>query len=230
MSTYCELRQQGLLQHVRPELLIVLLGLALAAGCSSSSEEAAPPVEPPPPPPPGVPPLAATPISLDDGHTVGSAHWPDGDTSVGGQGQPVAGLECLVSLPQTYHVHAHLSIFLNGQQLAVPSDVGIVAQSPTSNCLYPVHTHNMTGMIHLEAAAPTTFTLGQFFSIWGQPLESADIAGLLGMPVVIYVTDNGVVSEATGDWSTIELVSHRLITIQVGTPITEIPNYTWSGM
>jgi hypothetical protein len=47
---------------------------------------------------------------------------------------------------------------------------------------------------------------------------------------VVYVTDNnGVVTLAAGDWKEIELLSHREITIQVGTPIDQIPNYTWSS-
>ena len=49
------------------------------------------------------------------------------------------------------------------------------------------------------------------------------------MPIVIFLTDNGVVTEADSDWQNIELKSHREITIQVGTPISEIPNYTWAG-
>ncbi len=94
----------------------------------------------------------------------------------------------------------------------------------------PLHTHDHSGKIHVEAAAPATFTLGQLFAIWGQPLESTNVAGLAGMPVTLYVTDNnGVVTEATGNWSEIELLSHREITIQVGSPVTEIPNFTWSG-
>ena len=32
-----------------------------------------------------------------------------------------------------------------------------------------------------------------------------------------------------GDPAAIELTSHRLITIQIGTPLTEIPNFTWTG-
>ena len=48
--------------------------------------------------------------------------------------------------------------------------------------------------------------------------------------LVVYVTDNGVVTRATGDWNAIELTSHREVTIQVGTRITEIPNFTWSAM
>ncbi|HEX2583678.1 MAG TPA: hypothetical protein VHL14_01000 [Steroidobacteraceae bacterium] len=130
---------------------------------------------------------------------------------------------------QAYHVHAHLSIFLNGEQLAVPSHIGIVETSPTSHCNYATHTHDHTGMLHVEAPAAGLFTLGQVFALWGQPLSYNDIAGLSGIPVVVYITDNGVVTQYTGDLSAIELLSHREITIQIGTPITEIPAYMWVG-
>jgi hypothetical protein len=54
------------------------------------------------------------------------------------------------------------------------------------------------------------------------------VAGITGKPIVIYVTDqNGVVTQADGNWGDLELLSHREITIQVGTPIEAIPNYTW---
>jgi hypothetical protein len=174
-----------------------------------------------------VPPLSPTVVDLNDNHTVGTAHWPEGETADGAQGQTIQGLECLPTMPETYHVHSHLSIFLNGEALAVPGEIGII--DGATSCYYSIHTHDMSGKLHVEAAAPATFTLGQFFALWGEPLENTNIAGLVGMPVVIYVTDNGVVTEATGDWHAIELKSHREITIQVGTPITEIPNFHWSA-
>ena len=59
----------------------------------------------------------------------------------------------------------------------------------------------------------------QAFAPWGE-------TGFL-LP---HVVDNGVVTENTGDWSAIELTSHRTITIQVGTDIAEVPNVTWSGL
>lgn len=219
-----------------PGLLLVLLGVALA-GCSSSDSSdpepapPAPPAPPPPtpPPPPALPPISATAISLDDGHQVGATRWPNGNTSMGGQGQPVGGLECAASSPVGVHIHAHLSIFLNGEALAVPNEIGHVDLSPTTNCHYQLHSHDATGLVHVHSATPTTFTLGQYFAIWGQTLSSTDIAGLTGMPVVVYVTDNGIVTQNTGDWSAIELNTHREITIQVGTAITEIPNFVWTG-
>jgi hypothetical protein len=48
-------------------------------------------------------------------------------------------------------------------------------------------------------------------------------------PPITCTATHGVVTEATGDWNDIELLSHREITIQIGTPIDEIPNYTWSA-
>jgi hypothetical protein len=81
----------------------------------------------------------------------------------------------------------------------------------------------------VEAAAPGTFTLGQMFQIWGQPLTDTNIAGITGLPVEVFVTDNGTVVEVESatEWDDIELRDRRLITIVVGTPVTEIPNYTW---
>jgi len=177
-----------------------------------------------------VPPLASSTIPLDDRHQVGDAHWPDGDTADGGQGQPVAGLTCDVT-SEAYHVHSHLSIYLNGASVAVPSQIGIVEPTPTTQCNYSVHTHDRSGIIHVEAPAAGTFTLGQLFALWGEPLSYTDVGGNPGLPVVVYVTDNDVVTQYTGDLTAIELLSHREITIQIGTPaITYIPHYTWSGM
>jgi hypothetical protein len=175
--------------------------------------------------------VSTTVIDVEDGHRVGVDHWPAGNSSTGGQGQDIGTMRCLSSQPVTFHVHTHLSIFLNGEHLALPQAVGFVTGAPNGDCHYPLHTHDATGMIHVHATAPTTFTLGQFFQTWGESLTSTDIGGLTGMPVRVFVTDNGVATEITNasDWPNIELTSRRHVTIQVGTDITEIPQYTWIG-
>jgi len=105
-----------------------------------------------------------------------------------------------------------------------------VKQSNGINCFYEIHTHDSSGKIHVEAPAEGTFTLGQLFTIWGEPLTNTNVAGLTGLPVVVYVTDtDGVVTQVDSDWDKIELKSHREITIQVGTAITEIPYFDWSA-
>lgn len=228
--TTSELPRDGL-RRVRPQLSWMLLGVALAlAGCSSGGSDNAPtpPAPPPPPPPAAIPPVSSTIIDVEDGHRVGVEHWPAGNSSTGGQGQPIGTMECLASQPIAFHVHTHVAIFLNGEQLAIPSRLGFVTGT-SNDCHYPLHTHDWSGVIHVHAPAPTTFTLGQVFATWGQTLSSTDVAGLTGMPVRVFVTDNGVATENTGDWSAIELTSHRHITIQVGTDIAEIPQYTWIG-
>ena len=45
----------------------------------------------------------------------------------------------------------------------------------------------------------------------------------------LYVTDNGVVTRWEDDPALIELRSHRLITIQIGTQLSELPNFVWTG-
>ena len=83
--------------------------------------------------------------------------------------------------------------------------------------------------IHVVSATAGTFTLGQFFQIWGQPLTNTNVAGVTGLPVEIHVTDNGTVMKVEeADWANIELKSHREITIELWTPTTEIPNFTWT--
>lgn len=62
----------------------------------------------------------------------------------------------------------------------------------------------------------------------GQPFGIDNVAGLTGKPIVIGVTgQNGVVTQTADNWGDIDLLSHREITIQVGTPIEEVPNFTW---
>jgi hypothetical protein len=63
-----------------------------------------------------------------------------------------------------YHVHAILHVYVNGRRQIVPPDVGIDVQH---NLLASLHTHDATGVIHMEATAPFPFRLADFFDVWG---------------------------------------------------------------
>jgi hypothetical protein len=219
--------------------LLALVGIAVAACDSGGSDDDSgtpntpPPTTPPPPPPPAadVPPLASTATSLDGVGVVGTMYWNNGmHTPDGGQGGPVDGLTCEATSPVGYHVHAHLSIFMSGDQLMIPSRIGFVEPTATSECHYPMHTHNRSGIVHMHASAPTDFTLGQFFEIWGRPLERDNVADFTNMPIRFFVVDeDNVVEEHTGDPAEILLIDHRDITIQIGAEdLTEIPDYVWT--
>ena len=224
----------------RTQLAALVLGVGVVlAGCggggssspppsSTQPPPATPPPPPPPPPPPSggtvLPPISTTVQDITDNHRIGTAHWSDPQTD----GTPIGAFTCVVNPPQTFHVHSHLSIILNNEALAIPQYVG-ASPSGTTHCFYPIHTHDSSGKIHVESAAAGTFTLGNLFSIWKQPLTNTNVAGITGLPIEIFVTEGGVVTKIEeADWANIEFKDDREITIGVGTPITEIPNVIWA--
>ena len=216
---------------------VALLSCGGGGGDSAPSGVAAPaptpaPAPPPPPPPPApIPPMAQPPLDIS-GMTgrVGIDFWGDNSTANGGNGTPVDGLGCFNPLDSTFHIHSHLAVVLNGQLLTVPVNIGRVFPTATQpGCLYQLHNHDQGGRMHIENATPFSPTLGNWFHIWGQPLARDNVGGITGMPIVFYVTDNGVVTRWDDDPALIELKSHRLITIQIGTQLTELPNFTWTG-
>lgn len=180
------------------------------------------------------PPFSTTPVAIKRGET-GASNGQSGlednlFNKKGGQGDPVDGLLCYGARNQTefkelYHVHSHLAIFKDGVRLAVPPFIGITGDDtiPNTFCIYPLHTHDATGAIHVEPVNNNPITLGQFFKIWGQPLSRTNVAGQTSMPVVVYLNDAGNLRKYQGDLASIELKSNRSIVIQLGKPLIEIP-------
>ena len=62
------------------------------------------------------------------------------------------------------HTHQHLDIYINGEKIDVPSDIGI---NKEEGFISPIHTHDLSGVIHVESPTVEDFTLGQFFGVWG---------------------------------------------------------------
>ena len=76
---------------------------------------------------------------------------------------------------ETYHIHAVLRVFVDGKPVAVPQGIGI---DQGSNFFSSLHTHDTTGVIHMETDNPYPFTLGQFFTIWGVKLSKTQLGGM----------------------------------------------------
>ena len=142
-------------------------------------------------------------------------------------GQPVDGIRCDQMEGSLMHIHQHLTILDHGKRVTIPDDVGrpLVAQ-----CFYWLHTHTPDGLIHVESPSFRTFTLGNFFDVWGQPLSKADVAGAKPKKTERVVTwVNG--SRYAGDPRKIELVQHLDVTIEVGPPYRKPrPFADWNGM
>jgi hypothetical protein len=79
---------------------------------------------------------------------------------------------------ENFHIHAMLHIYVDGLLQPVPKDVGIEASKGFETSL---HTHDATGIIHMEAPHPYHFTLGDFFAVWGVKLGPAQVGGLTGL-------------------------------------------------
>jgi hypothetical protein len=80
--------------------------------------------------------------------------------------------------------------------------------------IYWLHTHDTTGIIHMEAPAHVSFTLGEFFDMWGQPLTAGQVGPAHG-PLTVFV--NG--RRQGGDPRSIPLTAHDVIQLDVGTKV-----------
>jgi hypothetical protein len=149
-------------------------------------------------------------------------------------GQTIDGVECSTSEQLKFHIHAHLTIFVNGKQQQVPGGIGIpdAVSTPTQGggsfifsgkCLYWLHTHTADGIIHVESPKVATYTLGQFFDEWGQPLSSSQVGPAKGKVTAIV---NGQVFQ--GNPRAIPLASHENLQLEVGTPLVTPQFINWS--
>ena len=124
----------------------------------------------------------------------------------------VDGIACETVEHFTFHVHAHLDIFVDGLPFSVPASIGI----KENTCLYWLHTHRNDGIIHIESPQKHDFTLSQFFDIWkhtGQLMPSAN------QEPIIYVNGNLVTTKLRD----IPLNAHDEIVLLYGNPPPNIP-------
>ena len=151
-------------------------------------------------------------------------------------GQAVDGISCQGGEQTLFHVHARLTIFVDGRSERVPAGVGIAepeAEQTTGGpfvargaCFSWLHTHAADGIIHIESPVQRAFTLGNFFDVWGQPLSSSQVGPAKGH--VTALVDGKV---WLGDPGAIRLKSHRQIQLEVGRPLVgQVRIKDWAGL
>jgi hypothetical protein len=156
-------------------------------------------------------------------------------TNTGLTGQTVDGVSSNDMEQVAFHIHAHLAIFVNGTQKLVPYGIGIVAPyqlqtipagEPAAGTafvgggskFYWLHTHDETGVIHIESPAQKTYTLGQFFDEWGQQLGPNQVGPSSGK-VTAYVNGKAF----TGNPRDIPLDAHSVIQLDLGKDVAPQP-------
>jgi hypothetical protein len=151
-------------------------------------------------------------------------------------GATVDGIQCQTQEQVIFHIHAHLAVFVSGRPGVIPEGIGIApprseeqsASGPfvvAGSCFYWLHSHTDDGVIHIESPLQRTYTLGDYFDIWHQPLSATEVGRASG-PVTAYV--NGHLF--AGDPRTIPLNAHAVIQLDVGTKVAPLPYTFPSGL
>jgi hypothetical protein len=140
-------------------------------------------------------------------------------------GEQIDGIACQAGEQVLFHIHAHLTIYARGVARQVPAGIGIappyeVEATPRgalragASCLFGLHKHSADGIIHTESPVKRTYTLGEFFDIWGQPLDREHLGPTHGPVTALF---NGRVF--TGNPRQIPLLAHAQVQLEVGRPL-----------
>ena len=138
----------------------------------------------------------------------------------------IQGVECDPTEGTVFHVHAHLDLIVDSKSATIPAGIGI----KPNECLYWLHTHNTSGVIHIESPQQTTFTLGQFIQVWDNtPGISPKFEEITHGDKNIRVFVNGV--EVKDNYENIKLSAHDEIALVSGNISQPIPSsYEFGGL
>lgn len=126
---------------------------------------------------------------------------------------PVDSIFCDQLEQTAVHYHALVYIYINGQQVQIPQGVGIASDG---SCYYWMHTHNTTGVVHMEAPSGRDFTLGNFLDIWSTKFTQLGYRNELSSANgwTVYIGSQ----KYNGDFHNIVLKSHMIVTLAYNSP------------
>ena len=146
------------------------------------------------------------------GLQTGPAPW-DANTADLAQRLHAIGVPPLSPVEGTViHIHQHLDIYVDGHRVTVPAGVGI---DPAAGYA-PLHTHDPSGIIHVESPTVRTYTLGEFFAVWGVRFTPTCLGGECaggGRQLRLYVNGRPYQGDPTG----LVLASHQELVVAYGT-------------
>jgi hypothetical protein len=177
----------------------IVLGLVLSRGGSSAAVTSA----------------STIPWGEIPGLQTGPPPW-DNSSAVLSDRLGLLNLDQLGQEGQVIHIHQHLDVYVNGKKVTVPALIGI---DTTNQFLTQVHTHDSTGIVHVESPTERSFTLGEFFGEWGVKLTGRCLSTFCGH---LHWWVNG--KKMIGNPAQLVLKAHQEIVIATGRPPFPVPS------
>jgi hypothetical protein len=145
---------------------------------------------------------------------TGPPPWPAEKTNLRARLR-VLGLPALSRPGTTLHTHQHIDVFVDGRRVAVPGGIGI-----GEDFISPIHTHETSGLIHVESPTRRSFSLAEFFGVWGVRLTKRCLGGKCDRAGV-HLFVNG---RKSTDPNLIVLTPHQEIVVVLGRPPRPVPS------
>lgn len=127
----------------------------------------------------------------------------------------ISGITCDQTEHLVYHNHTKLVINdKNNQSLTIPAGIGIVP----NECIFWLHTHDDSGIIHVESPSKVSFTLGQFLQVWNAFGNSSFITDVLRNDIqgdVSILLENSTSVEPSSNIVNIPLEDLAIITLDL---------------
>lgn len=148
----------------------------------------------------------------------------------------VDGIECQRDEKLAFHIHAHVTLFVDGKARALPGGIGVWPKLEKQSglpgqfvltqgeCLSWLVTRFSDGLVHIESPVTRSFVLGELFDVWGEPLGPHELGPAKGK--VTAILDGKV---WVGDPRQIPLTSHAQIQLEVGRPLVAPEHITFPG-
>lgn len=122
------------------------------------------------------------------------------------------GLPALGAEGSALHIHQHMDLNINGTVVPIPASIGI---NEAGGFISPIHTHDTSGIIHVESNVVRNFTLGQFFDLWGVRFTATCLGGYCADGThALRVYANGTL--VSGDPRALVLAAHQEIMVVYG--------------
>ena len=125
----------------------------------------------------------------------------------------ISGITCDKVEHLVYHNHTKLVIKIQNETQNIPAGIGIIP----NDCIFWLHTHDDSGIIHVESPIKTAFSLDQFLKVWDIFDNSSFIENFSKNNLaanILMITENGSQSKLD-NYKNIILENNVIITVDL---------------